>query len=812
MLSVHCCCRKSGTGARMAASLGLTVIHRSTSPSSSSSSSSASCSRSMSSSSKPDKQVLSPEALNRSAALAAAQLVASAAGSAFVRPLRKPIALDQRSAAVAAGSENSTRAWLAARSARMARTQAENATSTPAAADATAAAAAAATAAVGQSAAFSVSNGLRGRRAVKRNLVSTLFAPLFAPLGADAKTLSHRYLTYAGLMVQHAAGIYALTPVGLRALENVTRIICEELELVGAQRTALPMLMTKELWDKTGRWTSSGQEVFRLQDRKGRDMLLGPTHEEAVCELAATKPLGRGQFPLMLYQLDRKFRDEARPRHGLMRGREFWMKDLYTFDVDIEHAAKTYDTICGVYGRIFDRLGLDYVRAEADTGNIGGVRSHEFHVISPAGEDTLLVCSSCNHAMNEEKAVAQVAPLPSNLAVRPALSGAEVDVAEQHALMHADKLAQALGVQLVDDFVILLHRHDRKLNHLKTQRALNQARLHRLDWSKLCTVIENASVQRRVRILLDNTLTGRCTFQFASLPPNLESPVLQAFKQHLSVPDGVVKCDISEVEAGDLCRTCLTDHGRMAPLVTKLGMEVGHAFLLGQKYSQPLGVTFTNAANKRVTTEMGCYGLGVSRILAALVETQLHNAQTTIAQSPAASTTAPAGAAAAATPKHQQQTDLLTLVRWPIEVAPFAVCFSFGGLGLSDETRDKWQKVALALHDTIVRQGILPVNAMLIDDRLGASAREQARVSDVLGVPINITIDAAQLDALALDPTSGAPSLEQLGNVRFSLTHRTLLAPRAAESQSLTALELLQVLQKLVESTPPRVSQASPIV
>lgn len=206
----------------------------------------------------------------------------------------------------------------------------------------------------------------------------------------------------AGLIRQQASGIYHLLPSAVRALDRLTNVVNEEMAAIGAQRLCLSFLTPGSLWKKTGRWDLMGEEMMRLEDRKGTDFCLAPTHEEAITELAASHLSSHRQLPLLLYQLDRKFRDEARPRAGLMRGREFWMKDLYTFDANEEEAQKTYNSVCDAYSRIMDRLHLPYTRVAAHTGNIGGSLSHEYHIVSDIGEDELVVCDACGFQTNVE--------------------------------------------------------------------------------------------------------------------------------------------------------------------------------------------------------------------------------------------------------------------------------------------------------------------------------------------------------------------------------------------------------------------------
>ncbi|KAK9897613.1 class II aaRS and biotin synthetase [Cystobasidium minutum MCA 4210] len=267
----------------------------------------------------------------------------------------------------------------------------------------------------------------------------------------DATTLkSLQYLLKGGFIRQSSAGIYSLLPLGQRVIDKLSKIIEDEMHAVGASKVTLPHLLQPDLWEKSGRWESSGPELYRLKDRRESDMLLAPTHEEEIAALVAADAPSERNLPVRLFQIGRKFRDEARPRAGLLRGREFLMKDLYTFDASEELAEATYNQVKEAYKRIFDRIGLPYLVAEADTGNIGGSSSHEFHYQSPVGEDTLLTCSSCNYVANSELAKSAAAPPPEMLNELDVQCGNKLEATScievAHTFLLGTKYSQALDV------------------------------------------------------------------------------------------------------------------------------------------------------------------------------------------------------------------------------------------------------------------------------------------------------------------------------------------------------------------------------
>lgn len=369
----------------------------------------------------------------------------------------------------------------------------------------------------------------------------------------------HELLLKTGYVRQQSAGVYAVLPLGQRVLDKVERrlddVMQEDLE---ASKVALPTLAPKALWQVTGRWESSGQELFRLRDRNTADFCLSPTCEESVTRLVAAEVNGSRQLPVRVYQVTRKFRDEMRPRGGLLRGKEFVMKDLYTFDDGEARAFETYEQVGRAYRRFFDSLGVEFLVAEADSGNIGGDRSHEYHLPSSAGEDTLLRCDSCSYVANQELARTDWAKVSEGRAV----------------------VTMRYGHQIYRDSVFFEIQ-------VPEGREVNLLQLVRL--ARAC----------------DPTLTHPVPIGFETT----------TFRQVFGRTVHALAGQAIKVVAGDPCPTCAD-----GSLQEVRAIEIGHTFHLGTKYSGPLDFHYTNAENRNVPPEMGCHGIGVTRLMAALAE------------------------------------------------------------------------------------------------------------------------------------------------------------------------------------------------
>ncbi len=450
--------------------------------------------------------------------------------------------------------------------------------------------------------------------------LSRFYLPTLKEVPADAEVVSHKLLVRAGLIRQLTSGIYTYLPMGLRALNKVADIVRQEMDRAGAQEILMPMVQPAELWKETGRWEYYGKELLRFKDRKDSDYCLGPTHEEVVTNLVRGEVRSYRQLPLNLYQVQTKFRDEIRPRFGLMRGREFVMKDAYSFDRDEEGANKSYWGMYDAYARIFRRLGLKFKAVEADSGAIGGSFSHEFMVLAATGEDTIATCQECEWAANLEKAavVCKVLPCTDNCAVTA--------VVDTPGALTVDEVAKLLGVParkviktLLFDVdgqpVAALVRGDREINEIKLKNHLHATDVRLAspeqvrEWSG-APVGFAGPVGLKVRILADQELCGDTNYVVGAN---------QADKHLLNVSlsrDVEVEAytDLRTITPEDVCPRC----GKGVSLTR--GIEVGHVFKLGYKYSKAMHATFLDENGKEQTMVMGCYGIGVSRIVASAIE------------------------------------------------------------------------------------------------------------------------------------------------------------------------------------------------
>lgn len=452
----------------------------------------------------------------------------------------------------------------------------------------------------------------------------------------DAEVVSHKLLTRAGMIRKVAMGIYNFLPLGLRSLERIKTIVREEMNRAGAHEILMPNLIPAELWQESGRWQKYGPELLRIKDRHQREYCFGPTHEEIVCTIVRNERKSWRDYPINLYQIQTKFRDEIRPRFGLMRGREFLMKDAYSFHTTKEDLDREYQNMHATYRRIFERCGLAARAVEADTGAIGGSSSHEFMVLAATGEDAIASCSTCDYAANLEKASFHVIP-PAQTETSQL---AEVHTPGQKTI---EDVATFLQIAPQDMIKTLLYLSDQGpvLIALAGHREVNDIKLKnflKCDWVRLPTEadltevfgrdhnlpigflgaigFEKISHGKNVMFLMDQSLQGIASGVTGAnkIDTHLKHVNVQ---RDLSFGQSV---DVSTVLAGDTCPHCKT--GKLEIL---RGIEVGHIFKLGTRYAEPMQVTFLAEDGKENTVTMGCYGIGVSRTMAACVE-QNHDA------------------------------------------------------------------------------------------------------------------------------------------------------------------------------------------
>ena len=454
--------------------------------------------------------------------------------------------------------------------------------------------------------------------------VSQLFNPTLREVPAEAEVISHQLMVRAGLIRKSASGLYTYLPLGLRILKKMEAIVRAEMEAKGGQEILMPILQPAELWKESGRWEAYGAELMRIKDRHNREFCLGPTHEEIITDLIRGEIRSYKQLPLLLYQIQNKYRDERRPRFGLMRGREFVMKDLYSFDQDETGMDESYQKMYDAYCRIFTRCGLGYRAVEADAGAIGGTgATHEFMVLANSGENAVVYCPECSYAANVEKAechpqvIEDVSPEgPRKLVSTPNVKTIK-DLVEFLAVPKT-ALVKSLLYQGDEKLLLVLVRGDREVNEIKLNNALGgflslqlaspeavltllgcqPGSVGPIEVPAELMVIADAEVP-----LMKSAVCGanKADYHFVDVVPSTEFRIDKVF-------------DLRMMETGEACPKC------GVPLKDARGIEVGQVFKLGTKYSKALGATYLDINGEKKFCEMGCYGVGVSRSIAAAIE------------------------------------------------------------------------------------------------------------------------------------------------------------------------------------------------
>ena len=450
---------------------------------------------------------------------------------------------------------------------------------------------------------------------------SRYFAPTLKEAPSDAEVISHKLLIRAGMIRRLTSGIYNYLPLGLRSLDKISTIVREEMNRAGAIEVLLPTVQPADLWQESGRWEHYGKELLRFKDRHDRDYCLGPTHEEVITDLVRKEVKSYRQLPVNLYQVQTKFRDEIRPRFGLMRGREFIMKDAYSFDRDNAGADASYKAMHEAYTRIFTRLGLKFKPVQADSGSIGGSFSHEFMVLADTGEDVIASCTSCAYAANVERAVVRVSgskdetPPPAYATVQT--PGAHT-VDEVAAFLKTSPATIVKTILLNADgkSVAALVRGDRELNIVKIKNLMKADAVvfaspdEVMAWSKAPVGFAGPVGLAVSRIIADSELALREGWVTGANAADAHHTNIS-----LSRDANIVEyADIRVIAEGDPCPEC---NSRME---FPRGIEVGHVFKLGTKYSQALKAVYLDENGKEQPIIMGCYGIGISRILAACIE------------------------------------------------------------------------------------------------------------------------------------------------------------------------------------------------
>jgi prolyl-tRNA synthetase len=462
---------------------------------------------------------------------------------------------------------------------------------------------------------------------------SQFFISTLKEAPADAEVVSHKLMTRAGMIKKLGAGIYTLMPMGLRVVRKVERIVREEMNRAGAVELTMPVIQPAELWQETGRFETNGPELLRIKDRHDRDYIVQPTSEEVITDIGRQEIRSYKQLPKNFYQIQTKFRDERRPRFGLMRGREFVMKDAYSFDKDLESAKNSYRVMSDAYRRIFDRFGLRYRAVAADSGAIGGDVSEEFQVIAETGEDAIVYCPSSDYAANMERAeaLAPVGPRPAALLpmTKTSTPGKSTcaDVAEflglplensVKSLVLATDTLNDKGEVVKTQVWLLLLRGDRGMNEVKV------GKLPGLQGFRFATVSEiddhfgcepgylgPICLRKPVKLVVDREVALMGDWVCGA---NVADFHLTGVNWGRDLPEPDLVADLRNVVAGDL-----SPDGK-GVLAIERGIEVGHVFVLGTKYSKPMNATFLDANGKPQFLEMGCYGIGITRLPAAAIE------------------------------------------------------------------------------------------------------------------------------------------------------------------------------------------------
>ena len=553
---------------------------------------------------------------------------------------------------------------------------------------------------------------------------------------SDAEVVSHQLMLRAGLIRRVAAGIYNWMPLGLRVLRNVEQVVREEMERAGALELAMPVVQPGELWEESGRWEQYGPELCRLEDRHQRPFCLGPTHEEVITQIARSEIKSYKQLPVNLFQIQTKFRDEIRPRFGVMRSREFIMKDAYSFHIDQECQERTYWRMHEAYTAIFTRLGLDFRAVEADTGSIGGNHSHEFHVLAESGEDAIAFSTDSDYAANVELAPAMTTSVVDTAAEAPPLEKFATpgmttidDLAEQLGIAAQQSIKTLLAKDEQGSLVALVVRGDHRLNAIKAAKLPGMA--SPLELAEPDEVRDTLGagfgslgpVGAPIRVVVDHTAAQMPHFVCGA---NEDGYHVKGATWGRDVPNAEF-ADIREIVSGD------PSPCGAGTLEIRRGIEVGHIFQLGTKYSETMNASVLDEQGRSQPMVMGCYGIGITRIVAAAIE-QNHDENGII---------------------------------WPAAMAPFDVAIVPLGMDKSEAVAQATERLYAACQDA----GL----SAFLDDRRERPGVKFAEM-ELLGMPLRVTV--------------GERSLAE-GNLE--LTHR-----HSGETEMIAADTILDRLQQIL--------------
>ena len=534
-----------------------------------------------------------------------------------------------------------------------------------------------------------------------------LYAPTLRESPAEAELVSHKLMYRAGLIRKAAGGLYSYLPLGWRTMKKIMQIIREEMDAKGGQEVMMPIVQPAEMWQESGRWAVYGDEMMRLKDRHGREFALGPTHEEMITTLIRDEVRSYKQLPLMLYQIQNKYRDEIRPRFGLMRSREFVMKDLYSFDRDVDGMNISYDKMYDAYSRVFTRCGLKFRAVEADNGAIGGGHSHEFTVLAPSGESSIAYCENCNFAASDEKAELKlIHAAPEELRPLEKVSTPDchtIELVKNFLNVPIEKTIKAVAFMDDDErLIVAFVRGDHEVNEIKVINAVEGANHLYMAGEKLIADANSCAGFMSPIGLKDSAIVvvDQSVMEMSNAVAGaneVDAHFINVTPRRDFDAGKIIVADIRMVQVGDPCPHC----GK--PLHMTRGIEVGQIFTLGKKYSEALHATFLDEDGKVKTFEMGCYGIGVGRTMAAAIE------------------------------QHNDADGII----WPRAIAPFEVVVV--PVNAKD---DKQLTFAEKLFDELKAAGV----DVLLDDR-----KERAGVKfkdcDLIGYPLRVTVSPKTLDS-----------------------------------------------------------------
>ena len=530
--------------------------------------------------------------------------------------------------------------------------------------------------------------------------MSKMYLPTLKENPAEADVVSHQLMLRAGMMRTLTAGVYTYLPLGYRVIRKIEEIIRQAMNEKDGQELLMPVIHTSELWKESGRWDKFGPLMIKFQDRKGREYCLGPTHEEIVTDLVRDEIRSYKDLPLNLYQIQTKVRDEIRPRFGVMRGREFIMKDAYSFDIDSDGLDISYQAMYDAYSKAFAACGLDVRAVEADTGAMGGKDSHEFMVLANSGEDRIAFCNTCDYAANVEKAVA--GDITKDTQEEKAMEKVHtpekktIDEITSFLKIQAENTIKALALLIDEEPILVLMRGDDQLNEIKLKNYLSADELTVVDDDKFIEYYNSVAgfigpvgidgvkifADKRIKDIA-NAVAGANEEDYHYINVNPE----RDFKVDKYL-------DLRNVKAGDLCPKC------DGQIEIKSGIEVGHIFKLGTKYSESLQANYLDENGREQPIVMGSYGIGVSRLVAATIE------------------------------QHHDDNG----IAWPKAVAPYQVIIL--PFGNNDNVKDKSEEI----YNELVSRGI----ETLLDDR-NERAGVKFNDAELIGIPLRLTVGARSL-------------------------------------------------------------------